>query len=241
MMTDQEVATDHLRIIRSLMERATVYRAISAPAALFGGIIALVTGVGMALRAPGPGEPAAGSESAVAGANFLAPDHLDPPGGLEPMVFFLVWVGVLILVGLFNAVLLWRGSQARGEEFFSSGMKLALRATGPPMLAGGLISFLLLEAGGSRASCALLWVVFYSLALIGARSFAPRSMRWLAWMFFSAGLGLFVLLRVFGGCLGGKFSTDQALAGLIMALTFGALHVVYALIILCRPKGAEEI
>ena len=49
-MTDQELAADHLKIIRSLMERATVYRAISAPAALFGGIIALVTGIYMALK-----------------------------------------------------------------------------------------------------------------------------------------------------------------------------------------------
>ena len=157
------------------------------------------------------------------------------------MSFFLIWVGVLILVGFFNAVLLWRGSRARGEDFCSSGMKLALRATAPAMLAGGVVSFLLLEAGGPCAICALLWVVFYSLALLGARSFAPRSMRWLAWMFFSAGLGLFVLLRLAGGLLPGKYSTDQALAGLIMALTFGALHIVYALIILFRTKGEEEI
>ncbi|MGI9245053.1 MAG: hypothetical protein ACR2RV_29890 [Verrucomicrobiales bacterium] len=239
-MTDQEVAADHLRIIRSLMERATVYRAISAPAALFGGIIALVTGIGMALRAPAPGETAS-RDSGAGVANIFSQDPLSPAGGLDQLDFFLVWLGVLALVGLFNTVLLWRGSQARGEDFFSSGMKLALRSTAPAMLAGGLVSFVLLESGGSRAVCALLWVVFYSLALLGARSFAPRSMRWLAWMFFTAGLGLFVLLRMAGGSLPGKFSTDQAVAGLIMALTFGALHVVYAMIILCRPKGAEEI
>ena len=111
----------------------------------------------------------------------------------------------------------------------------------PPMAAGGLISFLILEAGGSRAACALLWVVFYSLALLSARSFAPRSMRWLGWMFFTAGFGLCVLSRLCAASLPGKFSTDQALAGLIMAATFGALHIVYAMIILCRPKGSEEI
>ena len=110
------------------------------------------------------------------------------------------------------------------------------------MLAGGLVSFILLEAGGSRAVCALLWVIFYSLALLAARSFAPRSMRWLGWMFFCAGLGLAVVLRLGGSRLPEIFSTDQAQAGLIMALTFGALHIVYALIILYRtPKGEEEI
>lgn len=240
-MTDQEVAADHLKIIRSLMERATVYRAISAPAALFGGIIALVTGIGMALHAPDPGDPAAPAANSASVFDSFALGRPDPADGLAPMSFFLIWVGVLILVGLFNSVLLWRGSRARGEDFCSSGMKLALRATAPAMLAGGVVSFLLLEAGGPCAICALLWVVFYSLALLGARSFAPRSMRWLAWMFFSAGLGLFVLLRLAGGLLPGKYSTDQALAGLIMALTFGALHIVYALIILFRTKGEEEI
>ena len=211
-MTDQEVAADHLRIIRSLMERATVYRAISAPAALFGGIIALITGLVMASQSPGPG----------------------------PVNYFLIWVGVLILVGGFNTILLWRGSQLRGEPFYSSGMKLALRATLPPMIAGGVVSFLILQTDGSRVTCASLWVVFYSLALLAARSFAPRSMRWLGWMFFCAGLGLILLRHLVGDHLNGKFSTDQAQAGLIMALTFGTLHIVYALIILCRRPGGEE-
>jgi len=206
------------------MERATVYRAISLPAALFGGIIALITGIMMALKAPAQG---------LAGAGVAT--------GLGSGEFFLIWLGVLALVGSFNTALLWRGSKLRGERFFSSGMKLALRATGPAMLAGGLISFLLLDSGGSRASCALLWVVFYSLALLGARSFAPRSMRWLGWMFFSGGLGLWVVRHYCSASLTGKLSTDQAQASLIMALTFGALHIAYALIILCRPKGEEGI
>lgn len=228
-MTDQEVAADHLKIIRSLMQRATVYRAISLPAALFGGIIALITGIAMALTVDEL-EKTPGAES-IAHSSSISPQN-----------FFLIWVGVLIVVGAFNTLLLWRGSQLRGESFFSSGMKLALRATGPAMLAGGLVSFLLLDdLADPRTTCTLLWVVFYSLALLGARSFAPRSMRWLGWMFFSAGLGLFFVRHYLASHLAGKFSTDQAQAGLIMALTFGALHLIYALIILCRPKGEEDV
>ena len=34
-MTEREQAADHLKVIRSLMERATVYRTISWPTALF--------------------------------------------------------------------------------------------------------------------------------------------------------------------------------------------------------------
>lgn len=38
---NRSAAEEHLRVIRELMERATVYRAVSAPAALFCGLIAL--------------------------------------------------------------------------------------------------------------------------------------------------------------------------------------------------------
>ena len=39
-MPELSDAEEHLRVIRSLMERATIYRAISAPAALIGGLLA---------------------------------------------------------------------------------------------------------------------------------------------------------------------------------------------------------
>lgn len=42
---DQDQANEQLRVIRSLMERATIYRAISAPTALVGGILALVASI----------------------------------------------------------------------------------------------------------------------------------------------------------------------------------------------------
>jgi hypothetical protein len=40
-MSTTEVALENLRIIRSLMEKAHIYRAVSAPAALTGGLLAL--------------------------------------------------------------------------------------------------------------------------------------------------------------------------------------------------------
>ena len=40
-MHERDRAEEHLRIIRTLMERATIYRAISAPTALAGGVIAV--------------------------------------------------------------------------------------------------------------------------------------------------------------------------------------------------------
>jgi hypothetical protein len=40
-MHERERAEEDLRVIRTLMERATIYRAISAPTALAGGVLAV--------------------------------------------------------------------------------------------------------------------------------------------------------------------------------------------------------
>ena len=41
-MSDRESAEENLRVIRSLMERVTTYRAISAPSALVAGLLSTV-------------------------------------------------------------------------------------------------------------------------------------------------------------------------------------------------------
>ena len=41
-MNDPDKALEHLKVIRGLMEKATVYRAVSVPTAIIGGLLALV-------------------------------------------------------------------------------------------------------------------------------------------------------------------------------------------------------
>ena len=159
-MIDSDTASEHLRIIRSLMERATVYRAISGPAALFGGTLALAVGGWMALGHAG--------------------------GSMGSGRFFGIWVAILVLVGAFNLWLLRRQARDGSEGFVSSGMRLALRASTPAMIAGGLLSHLMLRQGGTLALCAVMWVLFYGLALLSMAGFAPRSIRRLGTIFFLA-------------------------------------------------------
>src|SRR5688500_9258369 len=45
-MIDRVAAEEHLRVIRSLMEKATIYRTISAEGALVGGALSLITAIG---------------------------------------------------------------------------------------------------------------------------------------------------------------------------------------------------
>ena len=107
MPADQEAA-NHLRTIRALMEKATVYRAISAPTALAGSIITIVL------------------------CGWLwSGDTSDRP---SPEAFVGLWTGALIAVSGFNFWLLFRSAQKRGDAFASSGMRMALRSVAPALL-----------------------------------------------------------------------------------------------------------
>ncbi|NJK91864.1 MAG: hypothetical protein HC904_08585, partial [Blastochloris sp.] len=112
-MTSASSAQTTLETIRSLMERATIYRAISAPGALAAGLISLVLG------------------------GFC----FSWVGGMEdPRVFVMVWWLVLAVVLGFNLYLIRSQALRRGEVFLSAGMMLALRGMAAPFLLAGVFT-----------------------------------------------------------------------------------------------------
>ena len=93
-MTDSDSASRQLRVIRSLMERATIYRSLSAPTALVGGMLSF-GGLGLAYVEDGFG----GHQLSDAG--FLA-----------------IWLTILALTSLTNAYFLWQEARRRGQPLF---------------------------------------------------------------------------------------------------------------------------
>ncbi len=195
-------AEEHLRVIRSLMEKATIYRAISAPTALVAGILA---SAGAAVLR-GIYHPA-GSDTEFATA------------------FLLTWGAVLLLTMLANTFFLWRGSKLRGERFLSSGMKLALGAMLPGML-NGLFFTLAFYKGSNGCWLPPIWMLCYAVALLATKHFAPRSIMILGWAFLIAGMVSFYFL-FFWSC---SFGVSYFLSGsnAMMGLTFGLFHLIYA-------------
>jgi hypothetical protein len=114
-MSMRTEAEEHLRVIRSLMERATIYRAISAPAALIAGLLACVAGF------------------VLAGRRFPS-----IPADLE---FQMKWLIVLAIASVVNFWFLARDAHRRGDPFVSPSMRLALRAMLPPLLCGGVFAW----------------------------------------------------------------------------------------------------
>ena len=69
-------------------------------------------------------------------------------------------------------------------------------------------------------------MLFYGISLLAASHFAPKSICWLGRAFFSAGSALILT----GSWCFGWWQGDRqdATAHLIMALTFGLFHLIYA-------------
>ncbi len=235
-MPHRSDAEEHLRIIRSLMEKATIYRAISAEAAAVGGVLAI-------------------------GASFAFGNWLVAwARPVEPWKFFALWLAVLALAGVCNAALLYRGARKRGEAFASTGMRMAVSALLPSFLVAGFFTALLAPLGPSLlgtpsfppARCyewmVTIWLICYGLALLATAHFAPRSLWWLGWAFLIAGLAaLPQMILAQSGFLGGSGIYDPRRIEEIIALsnaqrwmagTFGLFHLIYAA---CTwPRRARE-
>ncbi|MCB1228669.1 MAG: hypothetical protein KDN19_00285 [Verrucomicrobiae bacterium] len=195
-----QTARENLRTIRHLMERATIYRAISAGPALLGGILA----VGL-------------------GAWFMS-----RPESVDVRTFAFSWLAVLVLVGAFNAILLWRESWQRGARFPSSSTIHGVLALAPAMLTGGVLGLVFLLSDGDPVRGVLLWVMGYGLGLIATSDFAPRSIRALGWAFLSTGLVWFLWSELAVAEDLARTGEPIRSAAKVMAVTFGGFHLVYA-------------
>ncbi len=213
-MTTQQTALEHLRVIRSLLEKAQVYRAVSAPAALCGGLMAL---------------GAAGYTFKIA--------QLDFSGRVEPMQFLAMWLVILAVSSVLNVLLLYRESAGRGQSFFSEGMRMAVRAFAPPMLVGGVLGICLIWYHDDVKLASLVWILCYGLALVAMKHFSPRSLTRLGRAFLVVGTLLTLWYFKRGGL--GFMQNDEAPASLFLGLTFGLLHVLYAIAVFVRkPREA---
>ncbi len=204
-------ARDHLRTIRSLMERATVYQTLSGPAALVGGVLASLVGFGILI---------------TSGVTFVW-----APGD---WTFILVWLGVLLVCTALNLTLLARESRHRGDPFWSPGMRTALTAIAPPMITTGLLGLAVVHFERNLELCVLLWVAGYGLALLAAGHFAPRAIRLLGLAFVASALALTLFYHLSGGL--GFWPNPVTRASLFMGSTFGLLHVLYGGLVLLRRR-----
>lgn len=207
MLADQERAEEHLRIIRSLTRRATIYRAISARTALCAAVLS------------------------IAAAFYI---YESEP---RPRNFAIVWLVVLALVVAVSTLFVRRDEKREGRPFFSARMSVAFRAVSPCLVIPAALTIWYLTTGYLGAQELLLvaiWIAFYGLCLLSTSLFAPRSLVVLGWCFLVSALAVPVLATNTPEELGAL-----QLPNILMGITFGGYHLVYA-VCTWRRKGALE-
>jgi hypothetical protein len=83
----------------------------------------------------------------------------------------------------------------------------------------------------------IIWILCYGLGLLATASFSPRSLTRLGWAFIIAGLAIFFVWAANSDVL--MLPSDVGPASLAMGLTFGLLHVVYALAVSLSRQPTE--
>ena len=188
------------------MERATVYRAISAPTALAGGLLSLGTSAILLLA------------SDADRASILS---LANPGAARR--FIMVWLVVLVATLAANTFFIWRKAQRESSPFFTSGLKLAMQSALPVLLVTAVLTSMFWRNNETAEALPILtvvWITCYGLALLSTSSFAPLSLRVVGWAFLLTGIISILLPRV--------FNADPARSAVVaMALTFGLYNLIY--------------
>ncbi len=202
-MNERTRAENDLRVIRTLMERATIYRAISAPTALVGSVLSILAALFV---------------------HFKDEDRFGFGPAVRPREFVTLWLIVLGLTLVANAFFVWREAQKDGRPFISSGMKLAVRAIVPNLLIPAAFTAWFFTTGylGARTlDLVEAWIAFYGLALLSTNVFAPRSLVLLGWTFLLSALAVPAFLDTLENL------TDN-LPNTAMGVTFGLYHLAYA-------------
>jgi hypothetical protein len=157
-MTTHQEAAEQLRVIRTMMERATIFRALSGEAALLGGAMSLAAGW-----------MSEGKAGWKWGNVWL--------GGLAVVLLFALWQ--LLRVAQAHQRPLW----SHGLKVALRGALPSLVAggfVGLLYLRGG--------GPWAETMAACFWILHYGLALLAIREFAPKSMIWLGLAFMATGL-----------------------------------------------------
>jgi len=196
-------AAEHLQIIRTLMERAALYRRALAPIMIFNGVVGLLAaGLGWSL------------------------------GIGSPRGFVLYWavVSMVALTGSF--LLVRRQALKESEPFWSPPTRRVTQAMLPALAAGLMIAALVTARAGLAPDTGgglvrvlwlpLIWVVLYGCAFHAAGFFMPRGMKIFGWAFIIGGCGLFA-----AGLPDWVRPLDYGHG--IMGLFFGGLHLAYGI------------
>jgi hypothetical protein len=204
-------AAEHLQTIRTLMERTAVYRRALAPIMVWNGIAGIFAGL-------------AGWKLAFNSAH----------------VFIVFWSTAALLAIIGSFLLVRRQAIKDSEPFWSPPTRRIAQALLPPLFIGAFLNGCAVcgtwsdKSDGSYLAFiqVLFWLFLYGCAAHSAAFFMTRGMKLFGWIFIAAGCALFLAATV---------PDKNWLSGLsphlLMAGTFGGLHLAYGIYLYLTEKG----
>ena len=148
---------------------------------------------------------------------------------------FVEFWSVAAMVAIIGSFLLVRRQALRDSEpFWSPPTRRIAQALLPPLFIGGFINAMIayFVAKEDKSSCLfviILWLWLYGCAAFSAGFFVPRGMKLFGWVFIFAGCAVALLL-----------ASDSSLLKippcLLMASTFGILHLAYGIYLYVTEK-----
>jgi hypothetical protein len=207
-MNDQWAA-ENLKTIRTLMERAAVYRRALAPVMTVTGVLGLAAALG-------------GWKAGIT----------------APRPFVVFWLCVAIVTVGAGGLLIRRQALQQGEHFWSPPMRRVSQALLPGLVAGLMLGVLPVVLwgrddrsawGASPASLSqivlpLSWVMLYGCAVHAAGFFMPRGVRLFGWVL----IGMACLGLLISGFVGSEMAAADFGYG-VMGSAFGLIHLIYGL------------
>lgn len=197
---DDPRAAENLLVIRTLMERAALYRRALAPVSFATGALGL----------------------AAAAAGWFA--DLDSARGFGGLWMVVALVALAVSVGIMR-----RQALSAAEPFWSPPARRVAQAM-LPALSAGLLAGLLVVVPAWRDPLQAwwlpgIWMVFFGCAIHSAGFFLHRGIKLLGWVFGLLGAALLVYVN---SRLHAAGLPSLRLAHLVMGGAFGGLHLVYA-------------
>lgn len=207
-------ASEHLQTIRTLMERAALYRRALAPIATYAGLVGIVGG--------------------IAGAKM----KIELPGR-----FAVFWLGVGVASVAGAMALVRRQALKNAESFWSPPTRRVAQAMLPPLLVGLLAGLLVARWSGDfqenfgpvSLSLIVVWTLLYGLALHAAGFFMPRGIKLFGWGFLLAGMAML------GAMLWSNFAASGISPHVLMGAVFGGSHLAYGVYLYFTESGKNEV
>jgi hypothetical protein len=209
MKTNSVNPKEDIQAIREIMERSSKFMLLNSWAGFFAGTCALIG--------------AAVAWIFILGSGSIHYDEFLCSVGGSPLNNVTIGLGidallVLLVAGIAAVCFSYRKAQKAGQKFWTSSTKRVLMHLLIPLVSGGIFALILVSRNQIDLVASAM-LIFYGLALVNAGKFTSGEIHYLG------------LTEIILGILAGIFIN---LGLLFWVLGFGAMHIVYGIVMYYR-------